>query len=427
MLSVLDGMIVNVALPAIAQNLHVTPSVSIWIVTGYQAAILIALLPLASLGEIIGYRRVYLAGLALFTLSSLFCLLAPSFAFLVAARVLQGLGAAGIMSVSPALLRFIYPRAALGRGIGFNVVVVSVSACAGPPLTAAILSHADWPVLFAVNLPLGLAAFFAGKRSLPDTGRTPRIFDWLGAALVAMAVGPGFFAVAGLTHRASVWLAGSALCFTAITSAVIGLRERGRAHPLVPVDLLRLPAFSFSICASISAFSAQALILAALPFRLHQVFDYPVAEIGLIMVALPLGVGFAAALAGRLPERHPGNFVGSAGMVLFATGLLLLAGLPSQAGAWSIAACAAMSGAGFGLFQSPNNREILLSAPRERSGGAAGMLGMARLLGQALGAAAVGLFLAWYADGTRLSLIAGAMCALLAASLTAFRPRAILP
>lgn len=426
MLSVLDGMIVNVALPAIAHGLHVEPSVSIWIVNGYQIAILIALLPLASLGEIIGYRWVYLAGLALFTVSSLLCAFAPSFAFLVAARLLQGLGAAGIMSVSPALLRFIYPRAALGRGIGFNVLVVSASACAGPPLAAAILSNAHWPLLFAINIPLGLAALFAGYGSLPDTGRALRAFDWLGALLVVMVVGSVFLVVAGLTHQTSPWLIWPVLSFAVIVSAGVWLRERCRAHPMVPVDLLRLPAFSFSVCASLAAFAAQGLILVALAFRLHHVFGYPVAEIGLIMTALPVGVGIAAFLAGRFSERYRGNFLGSAGMFLFSTGLLLLALLPSQTSPWNIAACAAMSGAGFGLFQSPNNREILLSAPRERSGGAAGMLGMARLLGQALGAAAVGFLLAWHgSDGTRLSLIAGAGFAFLAAVLTVLRPRTV--
>ncbi len=202
---------------------------------------------------------------------------------LVAARILQGLGAAGIMSVSPALLReFIYPRAALGRGIGFNVLVVSASACAGPPLAAAILSNAHWPLLFAVNIPLGLAALSAGYGSLPDTGRALRAFDWPGAMLAAMAIGSAFLAVAGLAHQASPWLIWPVLSFfTAIVSAMLWLRERRRAHPMVPVDLLRLPAFSFSVCASLSAFAAQGLILVALPFRLHHVFGYPVARIGL--------------------------------------------------------------------------------------------------------------------------------------------------
>src|ERR1700744_5557936 len=116
-MAVLDGAIANVALPTIAQDLHATPSFSVWIVNGYQLAITISLLPLASLGEIIGYRRVYLAGLLLFTLASLFCALAHTLPLLTIARIMQGFGAAGILSVNTALVRYIYPRAMLGRGI----------------------------------------------------------------------------------------------------------------------------------------------------------------------------------------------------------------------------------------------------------------------------------------------------------------------
>jgi DHA2 family multidrug resistance protein-like MFS transporter len=422
MLSVLDGVIVNVALPAIAQGLDVAPSASVWIVNGYQIAILAALLPLASLGDIIGYRRVYLTGLALFTLSSLFCAFAPSFAFLAAARALQGVGAAAVMSVSPALLRLIYPHAMLGRGIGFNVLVVSASAAAGPPLAAAILALAHWPVLFAVNIPVGLAALLAGRKSLPDAERSSRKFDWLGAVFVVMAVGSVFGAMTGLTYRAGlVW---PVLGFAAIILTLLVAHERHRAHPLVPVDLLRLPVLSFSVCASVAAFAAQALSLVALPFHLHHVFGYSLVEIGLLMTALPVGVGSAAIVAGRLSHRYPNNLLGCAGMFLFATGLILLAFLPARAGPWSIAACAVLSGTGFGLFQSPNNRQILLAAPRERGGAAAGLLAMARLLGQTFGAATAGLLLAWYArNGTGFSLIAGAGFALLAAFLNVLRPR----
>src|SRR5215468_5795697 len=116
-MAVMDGAIANVALPTIAQDLDASPAFSIWIVNGYQLAITISLLPLASLGEIIGYRRVYLVGLALFTLASAFCALSHTLSLLTVARILQGFGAAGVMSVNSALVRFIYPRALLGRGI----------------------------------------------------------------------------------------------------------------------------------------------------------------------------------------------------------------------------------------------------------------------------------------------------------------------
>src|SRR5215813_6126974 len=182
-MAVIDGSIANVALPTIARDLDASPAFSIWIVNGYQLAITISLLPLASLGEIIGYRRVYLAGLLLFTAASLACTLSNDLLTLTVSRIVQGFGAAGVMSVNMALVRFIYPRALLGRGIGLNAMVVAISAAVGPSVAAAILAVATWPYLFAVNLPIGLAALALGLRFLPHAPRASHTFDWQSAAL----------------------------------------------------------------------------------------------------------------------------------------------------------------------------------------------------------------------------------------------------
>ena len=133
---------------------------------------MVSLLPIAALADIVGYRHVYRAGLALFCLASLGCSLAPSLSWLIAARTLQGLGGAALMSVQPALVRAIYPRNMLGRGLGFNTTVVATSLAAGPSIGAAVLTLLSWPALFSVYMPLGIIAFF-----LPSaTCRTPRTF-----------------------------------------------------------------------------------------------------------------------------------------------------------------------------------------------------------------------------------------------------------
>src|SRR6201999_2965681 len=190
-MSVIDGSIANVALPTIAGALHASPAFSIWIVNGYQLAITISLLPLASLGEIIGYRRVYLAGLVLFTLASVFCAVSHTLLLLTIARIMQGFGAAGILSVNAALVRYTYPRALLGRGIGVNALVVATSAAVGPTVAAAILAVATWPYLFAINIPLGIAALALGWRMLPHTSRGAHGFDWQSAGLSAITFGLG--------------------------------------------------------------------------------------------------------------------------------------------------------------------------------------------------------------------------------------------
>lgn len=160
-LSVLDGAIANVALPTIASDLNTTPTYSIWVVNAYQLAITISLLSMSSIGDIYGYRKVYITGLALFTCTSLFCALSTSLPMLIVARGLQGFGAAAITSVNTALIRVIYPSRFLSRGIGLNALILSVASAAGPTIAAGILSVTTWPWLFAVNIPIGIHCVFA--------------------------------------------------------------------------------------------------------------------------------------------------------------------------------------------------------------------------------------------------------------------------
>ena len=172
-----DTSIANTALPSIALDVNASPAASVWVVNAYQLALVATLLPLSSLGEIYGFRLVYRAGLGLFTVASLLCAMSWSLPTLTAARVLQGLGAAGIMSVNTALIRYIYPANRLGRGVGFNALVVGVATAIGPSVAAAILSVASWPMLFAINVPAGIVALLLALRTLPDTPRAKHRLD----------------------------------------------------------------------------------------------------------------------------------------------------------------------------------------------------------------------------------------------------------
>ena len=421
-MAVVDSAIANVALPTIAGDLDASPAFSIWIVNGYQLAITISLLPLASLGEIVGYRRIYLAGLALFTLASLFCALSHTLLLLTVARIVQGFGAAGIMSVNAALVRFTYPRALLGRGIGINALVVAISAAVGPTIAAGILAVGTWPYLFAINIPIGIAALTLGWRCLPHTARAGHTFDWQSAALSAIAFGIGIAAIDSAGHGETIAICLSEFAVAAVAGALLVFRQTHTTSPLLPVDLLRIPIFALSIGTSIASFCGQMLAFVALPFYLESRFGYSAVEMGLLITPWPIAIAFAAPLAGRLLERYPAGLLGGIGLLLFAAGLGTLALLPDNPGIADVVWRMALSGAGFGLFQTPNNRTMIAAAPRERSGGASGMLGTARLLGQTTGAALVALFLARSpADGTQVSLFAGVGFALLGAVLSLLR------
>jgi len=390
-MSVLDSAIANVALPTIARDLHTDAAFSIWVVNGYQLAITISLLPLSSLGDIIGYRRIYIAGLALFTAASLACALSQTLTALALARVLQGFGAAGIMSVNTALIRFVYPQSQLGRGIGINTVMVAISAAAGPTIAGGILSVASWPWLFAVNVPIGIVAVAIAARALPKTPLGKHGFDFAGALLSAGTFG---FLIGGIDaggHGEAGKLVAVELTLAIACGYFLVRRELSRPAPLFPVDLLGIPIFALSVGTSICSFAAQMLAFVALPFHLQQEFGYSAVQTGLLITPWPLAIAFAAPVAGRLADRHPAGLLGAIGLLIFACGLVALALLPQHPQlvdvAWRMAVC----GLGFGFFQTPNNRALIGSAPRHRSGGASGMLGTARLLGQTMGAALVAL------------------------------------
>lgn len=390
-LAVLDGAIANVALPTIARDLRASAAASIWVVNAYQLSITISLLPLASLGDRIGYRRIYTAGLVLFTVASLGCALASSLPALALVRVVQGFGAAGIMSVNTALVRTIYPANMLGRGVAINAMVVAISSAVGPTVASAVLSVASWPWLFAINVPIGIVAVFGAMRALPTNPGHDAPYDFASAAMNAIVFGLLIFTIDGLGHgEAVLGLVAQALILV-LVGYVFVRRQLTRDAPLLPIDLLKIPIFALSIATSICSFCAQMLAYVSLPFLFQNVFGFDQVQTGFLITPWPFAIVFAAPLAGVLSDRYSAGVLGGVGLIALTVGLVLLATVGAHPSAFDIAWRMALCGAGFGMFQSPNNRQMLSAAPRERSGGASGMLGTARLTGQTVGAALVAL------------------------------------
>ena len=412
-LVVLDAAIANIALPTIAQSLHVSPAMSVWVITAYQTALLMALLPCAALGESVGYRRVFTGGIALFTGASVLCALSPSLPWLVAARLLQGLGGAAVMALGVALLRVVVPHQRLGAAIGWNALAVALASAAGPALGAAVLSVTTWPWLFAVNLPLGILVLLA-TRALPDEGGTAGRLD-----LVSVALNAGAFALVVIGAEllpTRPTLAAVFLATAALVLVVLVRREMPKVVPLIPLDLLRFNSFSTSVIASVCCFSGQTAGMVALPFSLQHSLGQDTLMVGLYMIPWPSMVAVSALFAGRLADRLSTAWLCAVGSVCLATGLGAVALWPLKGNPLMLVPFTMLCGLGFGVFNVANNRNMFLSAPRERSGAAGGMQGTARLLGQTVGAVIMTLLLTVTSTdaATRLGFGIAAMLALMA-------------
>lgn len=419
-LVVIDGAVANVALPTISHALDVSPAQSIWVVTSYQMALVMAILPCAALGESIGFRRVFTASVIVFTAASALCALSPTLPWLVAARFVQGLGGAALMSLGTAMLRFIYPPGRLGAVIGWNALVVALSGAAGPTIGAAILSVASWPWLFAVNIPIG-AVVLAASFGLPRTPGSARKLDLVSVALNAVAFGSLVIGADLATRRPA--LGGAVLAAAIAALAALVRREAPLKAPLIPLDLLRQYPFRISVIASVCCFAGQTVGFVALPFYLQHGLGQDTLMTGVYMTPWPLTVALAAPVAGRFADRVPTAWLCAAGGACLAAGLTLAALWPLGRDLSPLLIFMVVSGLGFGLFQTPNNRNMLLSAPRERSGAAGGMQATARLTGQTVGAVLMALLFTFVASDAapRIGLAFGAALALAAGFISTLR------
>ncbi|WP_158744052.1 MFS transporter [Acidisphaera sp. L21] len=422
LLSVLDYAVANVALPSIAADIHTTTSNSIWVINAYQLANVIALLPLASLGERIGYARMCRIGLVVFVVASLACALATNLPVLAAARAFQGLGGSCIMSVNAALLRFIYPSRMLGKGIALNAMIIALGTALGPTVASAVLSVANWPWLFLINLPLGGAALAFASTSLPVTPRTNKPFDAQSAGLNALAFGALIVGGDRVAHGSDAIATVVIFLVGVISLALLVRRQLGTTDPLFPIDLLALPEFRVAVLVGFLSFIGSNLFIISMPFMLQEGFHRTAVATGLLITPWPLAIVLVAPLVGRLSDRYSAGVLSSMGMLVNAIGFLLLTLLPPDPSNLDIIWRIVLAGAGFGFLQPPNNRAMLLAAPRTRAGGASGMISMTRLLGQTVGAMSVALIFGFIGSGaTRTCLGLAAMAAVIAALMSASR------
>jgi DHA2 family multidrug resistance protein-like MFS transporter len=393
-LTTVDGTIVNVALPTIARDLHVSSSAAVLIVTIYQLVMMTMMIPFSALGDRFGFRATYQWGQIIFVVATALCFFARSLPLLVVVRGIQALGAAVTLSVSSAMIRSIYPASMLGRGLSLNTLIAATAASFAPTLGGAILAVAKWPWLFALAVPFGLLSIAIGRKTLPQANSRSISYDIPGAMMCAATLGIASTGFQSAAHGGPWIVTGALFALGAALGIVFVRRETGRARPVFPVDLLRQNKIALSSIGLLAAFIGSMIVTLTLPFRMQQQFHYTPAEAGAILVPWPLSILAVAPISGMLSDRIAPGILGGIGMCIAVAGLVSLAWLPASPHhidlVWRIAVC----GVGFAMYFSPNARQIIGSAPIERSASAGALTASIRQTGQTLGSTAVAAMLA---------------------------------
>lgn len=394
-MATLNTSIVNVSLPTIGEEFGVGVSGVEWIVISYLLATGTLLLTFGRLGDVAGYRKTYVLGFALFTLAGTASGLAGGLVSLTALRVLQGIGAAAVQAVGPAIISSTFGAKERGKALGVNAISVSVGLALGPTLGGVIAEVASWRWIFFINLPIGLAGLLWVLRVLPnDARRSGQSFDPLGAVLAGAALFLFLFAVVEGARWG--WSSPTILILFAaslVLGAVFVLVELRIAQPMFDLGLFRIRAFAAGNFSLLAAFVALLSATFLMPFFLQSAQGLSVLKAGLLITPLSLTALVVAPFSGALSDRIGTRALSTAGLGFIALGLFTLTGIDLDTSAPGVVWRLVIVGFGLGLFGSPNQSAILGSVPAPRLGTASGTIAQMRITGQVLGVAASGAIL----------------------------------
>ena len=390
-MATLDSSIVNISLPTISEGFGIGIAVAQWVSLAYLITVAALLLPAGRLADLVGRSRTYLAGMVLFTLSSLVCGMAPSAGALIAARALQALGSALIMATGMALLTDAWPPAKRGQAMGIGGITVSVGLMTGPPLGGLISGELGWRWIFYVNLPVGVIGVLLAAlalRGLTETRGKLKSFDipgalLLGGFMVALCLGLTFGPTRGWRETQTIAL----LAVAPFLLATFLLRQATTAQPMLSLAIFRNRTFSSAAGAALISFTGQFPVFLLLPFYLQGVLGYSEKATGLTIFVVPLTTALLAFPAGKLSDRVGSRWPTVAAMAIRGScyGLMLLFG--SQMASWQILLPLFLLAFGNAAFGPANNSALMGSVPAEHRGVAASIASAMRSLGMVIGAA----------------------------------------
>jgi len=393
LMSSLDTSIANAGLPTLGQAFGASFQAVQWVVLAYLLAVTTLIVSVGRLGDLVGRRRLLLAGIGFFTVASLLCGLAPTLPLLIAARGAQGLGAAVMMSLTVAFVGETVPKARTGRAMGLLGTMSAIGTTLGPSLGGVLMAGFGWRSIFLVNVPLGLLNLLLARRFLPVDRRGTQVhpagFDRLGTVLLALTLAAYALAMTiGRGHFSQVNLL--LLLGAAVGVGLFVVVESRTVSPLLPLTMFRDRGFSSSLAMSALVSTVVMATLVVGPFYLAQALGLATALVGLALSAGPLAAVLNGVPAGRLVDRFGAARMTVVGLGGMATGALVLALLPTRFGLIGYLAPLVVITASYALFQVANNTAYMMDIRTEHRGVASGMLSLSRNLGLITGASVMG-------------------------------------
>ncbi len=398
LLSSLGTSIANVGLPTLAQAFHASFQAAQWVVLAYLLAITTLIVSVGRLGDLLGRRRLLLAGLGLFTLASALCGLAPTLGWLVAARAAQGLGAATMLALSMALVGETVPKARTGSAMGLLGTMSAVGTALGPSLGGVLIAGAGWRPIFLVNVPLGMLALLLTQRHVPADRPRPSAsvpqFDPLGTVVLALTLAA--YALAMTLGRGSPGAVNAVLLLAAVCGVGLFVWTQARAaSPLVRLAVLRGPGLRASLATNLLVSTVLMSTLVVAPFYLSHALGFSAALVGATMALGPVISIFAGVPAGRTVDRWGAPRMLTVGLVAMVAGALVLTVLPPVLGVAGYLLGIAVLTPGYQLFQAANNTAVMADVAQDQRGVISGVLSLSRNLGLITGASFMGAVFAW--------------------------------
>jgi EmrB/QacA subfamily drug resistance transporter len=393
LLSSLGTSIANVGLPTLAQAFNASFQDVQWVVLAYLLAITTLIVSVGRLGDIIGRRRLLLAGIVLFTVASLICGAAPTLWLLIAARGAQGLGAAIMMALTMAFVGETVPKARTGSAMGLLGTMSAIGTALGPSFGGVLIATLGWQAIFLVNIPLGLLALFLANHHLPVDRLVPTSdrtgFDTMGTLLLALTLGA--YALAMTMGRGSFGSLNLGLLLTAAFGVVLFIfAERRAASPLLCLAMFRDLALSAGLATNALVSTVMMATLVVGPFYLSRALMLDPAHVGFVMSIGPIISALSGVLAGRIVDRWGAPFMVIVGLIAMAAGSVALSVLPTMFGIAGYIVAIAVLTPGYALFQAANNTAVMTDVRANQRGVMSGLLNLSRNLGLITGASLMG-------------------------------------